>query len=48
MRKRKAQKRITTGTPPQRNEQFENIEQLKQRYQAVGNPVLSIDTKKES
>ncbi len=46
-RKRKAQKRLTTGTHPQRNEQFENIERLKQAYQAAGNPVLSMDTKKE-
>jgi len=45
-RKRKAQKRLTTGTQPQRNEQFENLEQLKTQYQAVGNPVLSMDTKK--
>jgi hypothetical protein len=47
-RKRKAQKRLATGTHPQRNEQFKNIEQLKQRYQAAGNPVLSMDTKKEN
>lgn len=47
-RKRKAQKRLATGTHPQRNEQFENIEQLKKAYQAVGNPVLSMDTKKEN
>lgn len=47
-RKRKAQKRLATGTHPQRNEQFENIEQLKQRYQGAGNPVLSMDTKKEN
>jgi hypothetical protein len=47
-RKRKAQKRLATGTHPQRNEQFENIERLKDAYQAVGNPVLSMDTKKEN
>lgn len=47
-RKRKAQKRLATGGHPQRNEQFENIEQLKTQYQGVGNPVLSMDTKKES
>lgn len=47
-RKRKAQKRLATGTHPQRNEQFENIEQLKKAYQAVGNPVLSMDTKKQN
>jgi len=47
-RKRKAQKRLATGTHPQRNEQFENIERLKQSYEAAGNPVLSMDTKKEN
>jgi Rhodopirellula transposase DDE domain len=47
-RKRKAQKRLATGTHPQRNEQFENIERLKAAYQAAGNPVLSMDTKKEN
>lgn len=47
-RKRKAQKRLATGAHPQRNEQFENIDQLKSTYQAVGNPVLSMDTKKEN
>lgn len=46
-RKRKAQKRLATGTHPQRNEQFENIERLKEAYQSAGNPVLSMDTKKE-
>lgn len=47
-RKRKAQKQLATGMHPQRNEQFENIERLKEAYQASGNPVLSMDTKKES
>lgn len=47
-RKRKAQKRLASGTHPQRNEQFENIERLKDAYQAAGNPVLSMDTKKEN
>jgi Rhodopirellula transposase DDE domain len=47
-RKRKAQKRLATGAHPQRNEQFENIKRLQQTYQAVGNPVLSMDTKKEN
>jgi hypothetical protein len=47
-RKRKAQKRLATGTHPQRNEQFENIERLKQSYQRAGNPILSMDTKKEN
>ena len=47
-RQRKAQKRLATGEHPQRNEQFENIERLQANYQAVGNPVLSMDTKKEN
>jgi hypothetical protein len=47
-RKRKAVKTLATGESGQRNEQFETIEQLKQSYQASGNPVISMDTKKES
>ncbi len=47
-RKRKAQKRLATGEHPQRNEQFENIEHIKVSYQAAGNPVLSMDTKKKN
>jgi hypothetical protein len=45
-RKRKAQKRLATGTVAQRNEQFENIGHLKKQYQDAGNPVISMDTKK--
>ena len=45
-RKRKAQKCISTGTNPQRNQQFETIEHLKQQYKEAGNPVISIGTKK--
>ena len=47
-RKHKANKVKAPGEHPQRNAQFEKIEQLKQTYQAVGNPVLSMDTKKEN
>lgn len=47
-RKRKAQKRITTGEAAQRNEQFENIGKLRKTYQDSGNPILSMDTKKKS
>ena len=47
-RKREAQKRLATAEHPQRNEQFENIERLKDAYQVAGNPVLSMDTKKEN
>jgi Rhodopirellula transposase DDE domain len=47
-RQRKAQKRLSGGEHPQRNEQFENIEALVERYQSSGNPVISMDTKKKS
>jgi hypothetical protein len=47
-RKRKAQKSRTTGTNPQRNEQFENIAVIRTNYQAASNPILSMDTKKKS
>ena len=33
---------------PQRDEQFKNIEDLKQQYILAGNPVLSMDVKKKS
>ncbi len=47
-RKRKAVKTLATGENEHRNEQFERIEQLKATYQAQGNPVMSMDTKKEN
>lgn len=47
-RRRQAQKTRVTGRHPQRNAQFENINRVKQQYQAAGNPVLSMDTKKEN
>lgn len=45
-KKRKAQKKITTGACENRNEQFENISKLKQEYSNSNNPIISIDTKK--
>jgi hypothetical protein len=33
---------------PHRDEQFKNIERLKQEYCALGNPVLSMDVKKKN
>jgi Rhodopirellula transposase DDE domain len=45
-RRRKAQKRLSTGHHPQRNEQFENIEELIEAHQDEGNPIISMDTKK--
>ena len=47
-RRRKAQKTLATGEHPQRNEQFEKIEQLVEDYQQAGNPVMSMDTKKRN
>jgi hypothetical protein len=47
-RKRKAVKTLATGESEYRNEQFETIERLKRAYQAAGNPVMSMDTKKEN
>lgn len=46
--KRKAQKQLATGKTENRNEQFENIDRLKQEYREAGNPIISIDTKKKS
>ena len=47
-RRRRARKTLATGNHPQRNEQFEKIERLKQQYQREGNPVMSMDTKKKN
>lgn len=47
-RRRKARKTLATGSHPQRDEQFKNIKQLRQRYESAGNPVMSVDTKKEN
>ncbi len=47
-RRRQALKRLSTGAHPQRNAQFENIHRLVDEYQAAGEPVLSMDTKKKN
>ena len=48
-RRRRASKTLATGVShPQRNDQFENIDALRKRYTAAGNPVMSMDTKKEN
>ncbi len=47
-RRRKARKRLATGTHLQRNDQFETIDRLKAQYKEDGNPVLSMDSKKRS
>ncbi len=46
-RRRKAQKKATMKEVEHRNEQFENIVQLRAEYEAAGNPILSMDTKKK-
>ena len=46
-RRRKAQKRSSRKNVAHRNEQFENIIRLKAKFEAVGNPVVSMDTKKK-
>ena len=46
-RRRKAQKRQTMKAVQHRNEQFENIQRLKDEYEATGNPIVSMDTKKK-
>ena len=45
--KRKAQKSVSMGTYPYRNEQFEYISELKEEYLQAGEPVISMDTKKK-
>jgi hypothetical protein len=45
--KRQAEKTKTMGDAPFRNEQFENIARLKQRYVNSPNPIISMDTKKK-
>ena len=46
--KRKALKKTPIGSCKLRNEQFENIAQLKQQYKNDGNPIISVDTKKKN
>jgi hypothetical protein len=44
---RKTRKKKSMGTHPDRNAQFENIARLKADFMAVGDPVISMDTKKK-
>lgn len=46
-RRRKALKQQTLKSVPYRNEQFENIARLMAEYEATGNPIMSMDTKKK-
>lgn len=45
--KRQAEKTKAMGETPFRNEQFENIAQLKEQYLDSPNPIISMDTKKK-
>lgn len=46
-RRRQALKRTSTGSHPDRNEQFEQINHLIESYLETGEPVISMDTKKK-
>jgi Rhodopirellula transposase DDE domain len=46
--KRKMRKTKTAKEAEQRNEQFENISKLREKYTNEGNPIMSIDVKKKS
>lgn len=46
-KKRKMQKRLSTGTTRYRNEQFEKIYKLRKKYEKEPNPIISVDTKKK-
>jgi len=45
---RTARKQKTRGHPPDRNAPFENIAPLRREYEAAGDAVMSIDTKKKA
>lgn len=46
-KKRKIQKRLSTGQTKNRNEQFEKIARLRNKYSKSSNPIISVDTKKK-
>jgi len=46
-RRCKAQKKVSLKQAKNRNEQFENITRLKAEFEAAGNPIVSLDTKKK-
>lgn len=46
--KRKMQKTKTVKEAEQRNEQFENIKELRERYTKEKNPIISVDVKKRT
>jgi|SRR3972149_1497835 len=46
--KRKAKKIMSIGKSDDRNEQFENIAEIKAVYEKSDNPIISVDTKKKN
>ncbi len=46
--KRKMQKTKTVKEAEQRDEQFENIKELREKYTKEENPIISLDVKKRS
>ena len=46
-KRRKAQKRLSTGAFAARDAQFQRIQTLRAEYEAAGNPIISMDTKKK-
>ena len=40
-------KKLSSGSPEQRDEQFTKIAELRERFAAAGSPVISVDTKKK-
>ncbi len=46
--RRTARKKKTMGHHPDRNAQFENIARLRRAYEAAGDAVIAIDTKKKA
>ena len=47
-KKRKALKNETIGSCENRNEQFENINSIREEYLQSGNPIISMDSKKKN
>lgn len=47
-RRRQAVKSIAGGQVQNRDQQFKNIDRLKEEYREKGNPVISMDTKKKN
>lgn len=45
--RRTARKKKTMGHHPDRNAQFENITRRRREFQAAGDPIISVDTKKK-